>query len=312
VLKEAADAAFNSGAHVLYIGAEGGHGIMTARLPVLCRQRGRSIEGLDDRWRTISVAPGLLSVADINDLIEEYREFRPDIIVLDTVTRAVPGADINSPAVGIAIITGMEALAGAFSAAVIAITHPGKDASKGGIGSSLIESLAYAIWRVLLNDGIVKLRVEKMKDGVAEFTIPFRYTQGVPVVVEIPPGEQVAAMAHGNDDPKMREQVEFKRSVLGALRDMWVPGGSALTVHVVAIEMSKGGEIDQIGNTVSSTKRRLQRSIKGGAIADLVVCDTRGVPLSEPYTFKPWAEVEAIARCLGMLDEATDEDDLSY
>lgn len=205
LIKECLDAALSQGAKILYLACEGAHGIRTARLPAACRQRGIDIGAIDDLWRTFPIAPGLMNNAEVDELIAACRGegFEPAIIVIDTLTRAVAGFDINAPATGAGLILGIERLGAAFDATVIAVTHPGKDSDKGAIGSSLIESLAFAIWQVSLDGEAVFVDVQKMKDGPAEFVVPFKVAwvgpqgepvaakSGVPVVVEAVPGEQL-------------------------------------------------------------------------------------------------------------------------
>jgi hypothetical protein len=185
---------FAKGARVLYLAPEGAHGIKKARLPAACKQRGKSTKDLRGHWRTEATAPNLMVPADIDGLIAECREagFAPDIIVVDTLTRALGGADINTPATGAGAIIGMERLGAAFDATVIAVTHPGKDAGRGAIGSSLFESLAFAQWKVTLSGEAVFVEIEKMKDGAADFTVALKATKddnGVPVVADVAPGE---------------------------------------------------------------------------------------------------------------------------
>jgi Bifunctional DNA primase/polymerase, N-terminal/AAA domain len=194
VLKECLDAVFRKGAHVVYFAAEGAHGLKTRRLASACQQRGKTLADLADTWRTFDTAPGLMSDTEIDDFIAASREagFAPDIIVLDTLTRAAGAVDISAPATGIGLILGMERLARDFGATVVAITHPGKDPTKGAIGSSLVESLTFAIWKINFDGSVVRLYVDKMKDGPAEFTVPLKVEWGdggTPVVVAVPDGE---------------------------------------------------------------------------------------------------------------------------
>lgn len=219
VLKKFADAAFDKGAKVLYIAAEGAHGIWRMRLPKLCDQRNRTIGELDDRWRTLSIAPNLLNPADIAEIVAEYRQFSPDLIALDTITRAVPGADINSPAVGVGIVLGMEALASAFNATVLGITHPGKDASRGAIGSKLVEDLSFFVWQVSHEAGVVRAWIDKMKEGPAEFAVPYRVeTGGVPVVVDMSAEERALVLKGGPTHDETRDRVfehVYNRVIIG-------------------------------------------------------------------------------------------------
>jgi hypothetical protein len=211
----------------------------------------------------------------------------------------------------------MERIAAEFNATVLAITHPGKDASRGSIGSSLIESLAFAIWRVsLLDDNTIRLWVDKMKDGPAEFAVLYRVERGangVPVVADLPPGEQVKYGAA--DDPKAQAQLSFKLDVLRTVRARWEAGHTdTVNLPTLAPLMAKQSHSDPeaVQNATASIGRRLRRhAAKGdtpGILAELMLCDGRGLPLTEPYTFKTWPEVEAVARCLGLEGQVGDDD----
>lgn len=223
VMKKCLDAVFEKGAKVLYLAPEGAHGIGTARLPAACAQRGKKLEDLTGHWYTLPFAPGLVSEAEIDELITKCREvsFEPDIIVIDTLTRALKGFDINAPQTGAALIAGMERMGAAFNALVAAITHPGKDDSKGSIGSSLIESLAFAIWGVRRVDDAVFVTIEKMKDGPAEFTKAFKVehqANGVPVITDPAPGEHLVAARKDDaavSEPAVREILR-RRNAYGA------------------------------------------------------------------------------------------------
>jgi len=263
LIKECLDAALMKGAKVLYLACEGAHGIRTARLPAACRQRRIGIEAIDDLWRTFPASPGLMNNAEIDELIARCREegFEPDIIVVDTLTRAVAGFDINAPATGAGLILGMERFAAAFDATVVAVTHPGKDSDKGAIGSSLIESLAFSIWRVGLDGEAVFAEVQKMKDGPAEFTVPFKVTwlgkggeqvqagKGTPVVVEVAPGEQLAR-ASQSDDAQVSEGV-----VRGVLVRCQAYGAAAGLPEEVLLDQI-AGPLPEDGETLEWETRR--------------------------------------------------------
>ena len=196
VLKECLDAVFNKGARVVYFAPEGAHGIKHSRLACALKRRGKTWADVDPYWRTFDAAPGIMSEGEIDDFVEAANAegFKPDIIVLDTMTRAAGAVDISSPMVGIGLILGMERLAAAFDATVIAVTHPGKDPARGSIGSSLVESLTFAIWKISFDGSAVRVCVDKMKDGPADFTVPLKVEfadNGVPVVVEMPLGERL-------------------------------------------------------------------------------------------------------------------------
>jgi hypothetical protein len=55
-----------------------------------------SLEILDAHWRVESETFNLLSETDRADLIAAYREFAPDMVIVDVMTLVAPGADINT------------------------------------------------------------------------------------------------------------------------------------------------------------------------------------------------------------------------
>ena len=214
VLKECVDAMINKGARVLYIATEGAHGIQTARLPAIAKHRGMAIEEFDDKWRTIDEAIDILDANDLNDLIEEYTvhspELKPDIVVIDVLTLATGGADINHPTVGAGIVLACQKIARAFDCLAIDITHPGKDVERGAIGSKQLENLSYGRWTVSEKDGLIKVFVTKMKDARARFMTFMRVhklANGVPVVVDVSAEEQEILEKNGPTPEELREKV---------------------------------------------------------------------------------------------------------
>jgi hypothetical protein len=282
-LKYCLDAVLNKGARVLYLAPEGAHGIRTTRLRIACRHRGKTLPDLSGHWHTMSTTPRLMIDGEIDELIEACRQngFHPDIVVIDTLTRAAHGYDISAPQTGEGLITGMERLAAAFDAAVVAITHPGKDSTKGSIGSSLIESLAYAIWKITLKKATeeITLRVEKMKDGEADFSVHFaveRDERRVPVIVDgKAPVAPPAAEASPLDAPTASDHQSLRDRVIDALRLHTSPLTTArLSVLLVPKEPDENGE--DHGRRLEALAKRLQRNAaisdkgKAGKLADLV------------------------------------------
>jgi hypothetical protein len=207
-------------ATVLYLAAEGGHGIKTRRLPTYCVENGLDIADLTGSWVTFSNSPNLLNDEDVDTFIAVCEEegFRPDIVVIDTLTRASGDEDICTPQTGASIIMSMERMARSFGGAtVIGVTHPPKHDSKGrAIGSAQLENLAYAVLRVAKKDGLVNLTVAAMKDGPAgpDQVISFKVQGGgeeeaPPVVVELGGGVVPATKAETPMDKVVAALVTF-------------------------------------------------------------------------------------------------------
>src|SRR6516162_8276376 len=93
------DAIERHGAQVLFIAAEDANGVAKTRLPAACKARGKELKQIDPYWRTETETFDLLSDTDRADLIEAYREFAPNLIFIDVLTRVVT-ADINAPETG--------------------------------------------------------------------------------------------------------------------------------------------------------------------------------------------------------------------
>lgn len=197
ILKELADAVLNKGARVLYIAAEGAHGIKRYRLPELMRQRGQPIADLTGQWRTLGATLDILDPGDLAELFIEFQDYRPNIVAIDTVTRCIGAADLNSPTVGTNMIQALEKIGARWDATVIGVTHPSKDGpERGAIGSIQQGNQAFGEWVVEYDGaGTVSLLAKKMKEGEAGFTLPMKVnTDGVPVVKEMTPEERRIAL----------------------------------------------------------------------------------------------------------------------
>jgi len=119
----AVDAIEQHGARVLFIAAEDANGVAKTRLRAACTARGTALAGIDAHWRTETETFDLLSDTDRVEMIEAYREFAPDLIFIDVLTRVVT-ADINAPETGMRVMQSAYALAAPFGATVVIAHHP--------------------------------------------------------------------------------------------------------------------------------------------------------------------------------------------
>jgi AAA domain len=176
----ALDAIQRHGARVLFIAAEDANGVAKTRLPAACKARGTKLADIDAHWRTETETFDLLSETDRNEIIQAYREFAPDLIFIDVLTRVVV-ADINAPETGMRVMQAVYALAAPFGATVVIAHHPGLNSSGRPLGSSLFTSLADFCLSASHKDGVVSTKVEKMKNGPDNFTARYK-TQLVTLV----------------------------------------------------------------------------------------------------------------------------------
>jgi hypothetical protein len=182
VIKKCLDA-LDRGAFILYVAAEGGYGIDTARLPKVRDQRGWPWDKLNAKWRTLAAPFNIL--VQLPSLIEEA-PFTPNVVVFDTLTRVAGAADLNTAQAVQMIYGACDHLMETWGCLVIFIHHPKRD-GKGASGSVQIENSAYATWHISVeNETEVICWVDKMKDGKAEFEVRYRadMSNGAPVILD--------------------------------------------------------------------------------------------------------------------------------
>ncbi len=125
---------------------------------------------IDDSGRQIGKG------ADREALIAELavQNFKPELIIVDTLARHAVGVEENSAREMGAWIAGVEALATEFGCTVLLVHHAGKSAQNGMRGSSaLVGAISTAIECEKGGD-LITLKCEKQKDADAFAPISFR------------------------------------------------------------------------------------------------------------------------------------------
>src|SRR5262249_29597775 len=146
---------------------EGAYGVGTERVPAHCRARGIAAKDLRGKLGIVPAVPLFASKDEVIEFIEEERQLRPDIVVIDTLATAIAGEDENASAVASFLTDNgpAGAIKRALKALVILPAHQGKDASKGVRGHSGLMGNADAVLHVEADKaaGTIKLTVEKMR-----------------------------------------------------------------------------------------------------------------------------------------------------
>lgn len=99
------------------------------------------------------------------------------LVVIDTVSRSIPGADENAQSAMTQFVKACETLSHRFGAAVLAVHHSSKT---GGLrGSTVLQGAAYVVLRVKKGDvGRVRfLKCEKSKDGEDGWTDHYAFDE---------------------------------------------------------------------------------------------------------------------------------------
>ncbi len=160
------------------------YGEAVLRLPAYVEDSRLSWDQVDAHWRT--VPQNFRLVTDADALVEAYKVWKPDIVVIDVLAKSVAGADLAAMKDASLIMKRADDLAAAFDATVIITTHPPKSGNE-AIGSALFGALTFAEWHVSKGAHGVQCYIEKMKDGAAEFTCWYALKQnlaGPPIVGE--------------------------------------------------------------------------------------------------------------------------------
>jgi hypothetical protein len=185
VLAKGLEIVGRTGGKVLYIAAEDGHGIDTSRLPAYVEKRGLDWQNLDDHWWPISEPIDL--TADTAELIADVKSqgFRPDVVVIDVMTACTGSLDINLPGVGNSVMNAAQQIAIGFGGAlVVLITHPGKDDSRGPVGSYAFTARADVVLSLKRQGDTLAVSVEKMKSGPSGHSLAFAVEayNGIPLI----------------------------------------------------------------------------------------------------------------------------------
>lgn len=153
---------------VLYIAGEGRFGI-GQRIKGWRKKHGLS--SVDAPFKLLPVAVHMLDPANVEKLkrtIDQVREevdFEIGVVVIDTVSRAIPGQDENSQEAMSLFVDACAEIQNHCGGVVIGIHHSGKDADRGMRGSTVLLGGCDTAIRVAKEEDHTVLSVEKQKDG---------------------------------------------------------------------------------------------------------------------------------------------------
>jgi hypothetical protein len=209
VSKMVLDAVLDKGARALYIACEGQYLFGRERMPAFCEARGVNVRDLRDRFHFGDNGIVLTNKQSVAQVIEDNRDFRPNIVMIDTLTQATPGIDSNNKEMGDVLSNSgpVAAIRKEFNALVIVLAHPPKSAKItdggdiSGHGSIVGNTDTLAVTRYDKEKRIVTLTMERNKNGPEGLELWFNIPEyGFPVP------EQLA------EDPFAgKEEVEKRR-----------------------------------------------------------------------------------------------------
>ena len=200
---------------VLYITAEGAFDF-NARVTAWCTKN--QIDPDKARFALIEQAVNFLDADAINKLcrtIDATIQARPALIVVDTVSRALPGADENLQKEMTRFVAACDLVKERYKTAVLGIHHAGKSGDMRG--STVLLGAGDYVFRLDRKKGasVGRLTCEKMKAAPDGWDEPYRFD-----TVALPEGETSLAIERADMSigPSRELTPEAARAVLNAMR----------------------------------------------------------------------------------------------
>jgi 5S rRNA maturation endonuclease (ribonuclease M5)/RecA/RadA recombinase len=163
---------------VLYIAGEGVGGL-GKRVKAWINNRGAGCVERELPFYVLPTAVNLANPIDLEtllatvDALEERAGMKFSLVVVDTVARALLGADENSATDMGKFVKACDTIKEHTAAAVLGIHHSGKDSGKGMRGSSALLGAVDTSIKVKKSEGVVTLETEKQKDAEPADDIQF-------------------------------------------------------------------------------------------------------------------------------------------
>jgi hypothetical protein len=162
-----------AGARVLYAAGEGDIEVGKVRIPAHCTARGIDIKSLRGKLMLCPAVPMLRDKEQVEAFVAEYREFAPNLVVIDTLATATAGENENSSEFS-GHLTDNGAVGyikRSFKATVLVVAHEGKDVSRGVRGHSGPMGNVDAGLSVACGEGEARIDVyvTKMRGGRGKF-----------------------------------------------------------------------------------------------------------------------------------------------
>ena len=223
-LSKAIDLVFNhpTKPRVAFFAGEGAYAFGQSRVPAMCKHLGKTVEELRDtgRFHQISAVPLLSNADEMLAVKHQLDKFQPNIIVIETFSRAILGRYNAPDFVGQAYDT-LDAMRRTYRALISVSHHEGKDASRGPMGSSQVTTNAdFVLYLEKVTANTIQVNVEKMRDGEDDFNVGFEVVRynGVPVLVPVS-GEELQQAKKASSTSVDPENFAFRDRVVTYLRD---------------------------------------------------------------------------------------------
>lgn len=241
---------------VLYMAAEGYHGLVTQRFPAWFADAGLPPKGVSLFEDVPRIANG---ASELEAMLDAYKNLQPRLMLFDTLARMLTGLDENSAQDMGRALDMLTHTSRVFDSSVIAIHHADKSGS-GPRGSSALAAGVDVVFNVRHENGVITLRCEKMKDGPEP--PPLRFVprvSGPAVVLERAP-DPVRAVDGG-------ERSGLYRAVYAALTENHIDGpGRGVTTEQLAAMLPAVAEVQdgaEQAHALAEAVKALRRQGRG-------------------------------------------------
>ena len=148
---------------VVYVAAEAGRSIKK-RVAAWAGEYGLDVDAVVEFRAVVSPVDLCHSKTwDLDRLIEVIGQ--ADVVIIDTVSRALAGGNENAPDDMGAFVTALDAMRERLGCTVVAVHHVGKDASRGSLGHSALHCAVDTEVEVEKRDDVSVATVKKQRDG---------------------------------------------------------------------------------------------------------------------------------------------------
>ena len=209
------------GAVVIYLAAEGSVGF---RNRILAWQKRHGVTEHSDRFLLIERTVNFMAPGDVDKLLRTVNAAgaRPALVVVDTVSRAIPGADENTQKDMTMFVSACDKLKDAHQCAILGVHHAGKNGDMRG--STVLSGAGDFVFMLERKEGasVGRLHCQKQKDGGPDgWSDPYRFD-----VVGLDAGESslVPGRCEQSIGPDKALTPSLAAAVFSAMEAAWASG----------------------------------------------------------------------------------------
>lgn len=144
---------------VVYVAAEGAHGY-ASRVLAWCKHHQLPAGQI----RFIAVAPNLLDMGDVAEIVATVAEVKPVLVIIDTLARTMIGGDENGQKDMGLFVAACDRIRLVTEGTVLVVHHTGRNGSHER-GSTVLRGAADQVISIENDDSLIRLACEKSKDS---------------------------------------------------------------------------------------------------------------------------------------------------